>query len=73
MERWFLDWGDWIEALERVGDHDFKTWVPHRIIFKGTRQIDQDGDLWCKSTSALESNQSQIGQTLDVLRSNVLR
>ena len=64
-ERWFLAWADWIEAIERVADHSFKSWVPHRILFKGTRQIAQDGDLWCKSTSALEMNQSQIGRTLD--------
>ena len=64
-ETWFLEWADWIEAIERVSDHSFKSWVPHRILFKGTRQIAQDGDLWCKSTSALEMNQSEIGRTID--------
>ena len=49
----------------RVADHSFKSWVPHRILFKGTKQIAADGDLWCKSTSALEMNQSEVGRTLD--------
>ena len=33
---WFLDWADWVEAIERVADHNFKSWVPHRVLFKGT-------------------------------------
>ena len=63
-QRWFTAWADWVEAIERVSD-GFKSWVPHRLLFKGTRQIADDGDLWCKSTSALEMNQSQLGRTLD--------
>ena len=35
------------------------------MIFKGTKQIAEDGDLWCKSTSALEMNQSELGRTID--------
>ena len=66
---WFHDWADWVEAIERVGNHDFKSWVPHRILHKGTRQIYGRGDLWARSTSALEANQSEMGRTLDKVSS----
>ena len=29
----------------------------------------QDGDLWCKSTSALEMNQAELGRTIDKVSS----
>ena len=54
--RWFLDWGDFIEALGRVSNSEYKSVVPHRLLHKGTKQIAEDGDLWCKSTAALEAN-----------------
>ena len=63
--RWFLDWGDFTEALGRVSNSDYKSVVPHRILHKGTKQIAEDGDLWCKSTAALEANQAELGRTLD--------
>jgi hypothetical protein len=66
---WFHEWADWIEAIERVADHNFRSWVPHRILHKGTRQIAAEGDLWCKSTSALEANQAEMGRTLDKVSS----
>ena len=66
---WFNAWADWVEAIERVGDHAFKSWVPHRILHKGTRMIKEHGDLWARSTSALEMNQSEIGRTLDKVSS----
>ena len=31
---WFHDWADWVEAIERVSNHGFKSWVPHRILHK---------------------------------------
>ena len=66
---WFHAWGDWQEAIERVSNHDFKSWLPHRLIHKGVRQIAQDGDLWAKSTSALEANQGELGRSLDKVAS----
>lgn len=66
---WFNDWADWVEAIERVSDHSFKSWVPHRILNKGTRMIKEHGDLWARSTSALEMNQSEMGRTLDKVAS----
>ena len=62
---WFHDWSDWVEAIERVGDHNFKSWVPHRLIHKAVKCIKERGDLWARSTSALEMNQSDVGRTLD--------
>ena len=32
---------------------------------QGTRMIHEWGDLWARSTSALEANQSEVGRTLD--------
>ena len=66
---WFHEWADWIEAIERVANHNFRSWVPHRLLHKGTRQIAKDGDLWCKSTGALEANQAEMGRTLDAVSS----
>lgn len=66
---WFHDWADWVEAIERVSNHGFKSWVPHRILYKGTRMIHERGDLWARSTSALEANQSEVGRTLDKVSS----
>ena len=62
---WFHDWSDWVEAIERVGDHNFKSWVPHRLIMKAVKCIKERGDLWARSTSALEMNQSDVGRMLD--------
>jgi hypothetical protein len=62
---WFHDWSDWVEAIERVGDHNFKSWVPHRLIMKAVKCIRERGDLWSRSSSALEMNQSDVGRTLD--------
>jgi hypothetical protein len=67
--QWFHEWADWVEAIERVADHGFKSWVPHRLLHKGTRQIAAEGDLWCKSTSALEANQAEMGRTIDKVSS----
>ena len=66
---WFHEWADWIEAIERVANHNFRSWVPHRLLHKGTRQIAKEGDLWVKSTSALEANQAEMGRTLDAVSS----
>jgi hypothetical protein len=60
---------DWIEAIERVANHSFRSWVPHRLLHKGTRQVATYGDLWVKSTSALEANQAEMGRTLDAVSS----
>ena len=62
---WFHAWADWVEAAERVADHDFKSWVPHRLLHKGTKQARDYGDLMSRSTHALEANQSEMGRTLD--------
>lgn len=66
---WFHEWADWIEAIERVANHSFRSWVPHRLLHKGTRQVATYGDLWVKSTSALEANQAEMGRTLDAVSS----
>ena len=66
---WFHEWADWVEAIERVGNHSFRSWIPHRLLHKGTRQLASCGDLWRKSTSALEANQAEMGRTLDAVSS----
>lgn len=67
--RWFLDWGDFTEALGRVSNSEYKSVVPHRLLHKGTKQIAEDGDLWTKSTAALEANQAELGRTIDKVAS----
>ena len=66
---WFHEWADWTEAIERVANGSFRSWIPHRLLFKGTRQIAEEGDLWVKSTAALEANQAEMGRTLDQVSS----
>jgi hypothetical protein len=66
---WFHEWADWVEAIERCANHNFRRWVPHRLLHQGTRQIAEFGDLWRKSTSALEANQAEMGRTLDQVSS----
>jgi hypothetical protein len=62
----FLDVADWIECLGHLSGHMHKSWVPHRILHKGSRQlITTKGNDWVKSTSALEANQAEMGRTLD--------
>jgi hypothetical protein len=62
----FLNVGDWIELLGHLSDHTHKSWVPHRLLAKGSRQlIATKGKDWIKSTSALEANQAEVGRTLD--------
>jgi hypothetical protein len=62
----FLDAADWIECLNTISGLTHKSWVPHRILHKGSRQlITTKGNDWVKSTSALEANQAEVGRTLD--------
>jgi hypothetical protein len=62
----FLNVADWIECLGHVSGWSHKSWVPHRILHKGSRQlITTNGNDWIKSTSALEANQAEVGRTLD--------
>jgi hypothetical protein len=62
----FLDVADWIECLGHLSGKTHKSWVPHRLLHKGSRQlITTNGNDWRKSTSALEANQAEVGRTLD--------